>query len=147
MVAGFGLERYIATRLQAEAVEPFDDVLELPVLPEEPDAEADEGRRNGEREEPAEAAGIFPAVCVIALERFHRLVRQLRGARADELAFATVRAVFYIVGNACSTLAPHRSRSFAVSFYAYHRRRVYACQGVEWDSTSPQRKRGRVKMV
>lgn len=90
--------------------EPADDVLEGPAG--EVAEEGEHGNHECKKDKrpqccPKAAHALAAASSVITLEGFDRLVRQLGRAGADELAFAAVRAVFNIVGDASSALANH----------------------------------------
>ena len=90
--------------------EPAGDILERPAG--EVAEEGDHGGKKRQCEKGVQRRGkaahaLAAASCVISLEGFDRLVRQLGRAGTDELAFAAVRAVFNIVGDASSALADH----------------------------------------
>ena len=90
--------------------EPAGDILERPAG--EVAEEGDHGGKERQCEKGVKRRGkaahaLATASCVISLEGFDRLVRQLGRASTDELAFAAVRAVFNIVGDASSALADH----------------------------------------
>ena len=90
--------------------EPAGDILKRPAG--EVAEEGDHGGKERQCEKCVKRRGkaahaLAAASCVITLEWFDRLVRQLGRAGADELAFAAVRAVFNIVRNASSALADH----------------------------------------
>ena len=96
--------------------EPADDVLERPAG--EVTEEGEHGNHNCKKDDRPQccskaAHAAASAIQVDSLEGLDvRAAGQLFRSGSDELAFATVRAVFHIVRNACSTLAPHNGLPF-----------------------------------